>query len=136
MNTEDYVSYQLALALKKHGFDEPCDHFYYDNGFENDTDMYCLFYKNYNSVRDRCCSAPSLWQAQKWLREVKELIICVEPRFYMGRRPLVGYSFHINEKENRPFTYIESEAPSNTYEEALSAGIVAALELIENNKNN
>lgn len=32
MNNEDYVSYELALALKKCGFDEPCDH-YYTNGY-------------------------------------------------------------------------------------------------------
>ena len=28
MNPEDYVSYSLALALKKHGFDEPCHYGY------------------------------------------------------------------------------------------------------------
>lgn len=28
MTTEDYVSYPIALALKKAGFDEPCDHCY------------------------------------------------------------------------------------------------------------
>ena len=136
MNTEDYVSYQLALALKKAGFDEPCDHFYYDNGFENDTDMYCLFYKNYNSVRDRCCSAPTLWQAQKWLRE-KGIHISVNP--YMGYdvdadgtlyNEYPSWGFELMDVASAEFM---NDAGGNhtSYESALSAGIAAALELIE-----
>lgn len=37
MTDTDYVSYPLALALKKHGFDEPCDCYYC--AFDNETDV-------------------------------------------------------------------------------------------------
>ena len=37
MNPEDYVSYPIALALKKAGFDEPCYHYYC--AFDNETDV-------------------------------------------------------------------------------------------------
>lgn len=137
MNSEDFVTYEQALALKKLRFREDCL-YYYKSGeiYPNCGGLSAIIVDDYYDVHNyksdvTLCDAPTLAQAQKWLREVKELIICVEPRFYRGRRPLVGYSFHINEKENRPFTYIESEAPSNTYEEALSAGITECIKILE-----
>ena len=68
MNPEDYVSYPLALALKKHGFDWKCMAFY----AHTDGKMWVADgEEDWNSGVDY--SAPTLWQAQKWLREVKRI---------------------------------------------------------------
>lgn len=99
--TEDFVTYDQALALKRCGFDWPCDHSNPD------------------------CIAIPLWLAAKWLREVKG--IDIEIRVW-----LVG-----NEREYRPYAMPPKSKdfiaypPEKRYEQALSAGISAALELIE-----
>lgn len=91
MNPEDYVSYPLALALKKAGFDEPCDHFYEHrldpnkarisaSGVYGEWKDIDAFKHNFNAIDDNrheqllipYCSAPTLWQAQKWLREKRK----------------------------------------------------------------
>ena len=127
METADYVDYPTAVALKKCGFDEPCDHYYNGHGNLNryaDTDR---INRNTNGHHTPSCSAPTLAHAQKWLREVKGLHIAIT----------WGYSFqwlwfglHItkfpkgDEFEKGNFGY-------STYEQALFAGITASLELIK-----
>lgn len=82
MNNEDYVSYELALKLKACGFDEPCDYGYSvkmrlepEVSFGKPKTVHSKDPKNYNDNRKGIekglsfCSAPTLWQAQKWLRE-------------------------------------------------------------------
>ncbi len=52
MNPEDYVSYPLALALKKAGFDEPCDHCYAKTD-ESKHELVCMTVsRDYNKPRD------------------------------------------------------------------------------------
>lgn len=131
MNPEDYVSYPIALALKKHGFDWKCDHYYC--AFDNETDV--RFWsihpaQSQNGLRipkdTVVADAPTLAQAQKWLRECKKWHIIVEPRIWEQQ----VYDFKLwhyyrgYENANRGFDYL-------SYESALSAGIAVALELIE-----
>ena len=75
MEATDYVSYQTALALKKCGFNEPCDSYYSGNGsIAVREDPEC-----FNCAKDLpICSRPTLWHAQKWLREEKGQIVCVD----------------------------------------------------------
>ena len=127
---EDYVSYELAIALKAAGFDEPCDHYW------------CRVYKNSDKIEMRQslaadynnddwyiphCSAPTLWQAQKWLREKKGIAINV----IAHDGGLYDYDIvflpNAIETENIP----DRSPWCRTYEEALSEGIDSALELIE-----
>lgn len=127
----DYVSYELALKLKACGFDEPCDHYYHiKNGVPED-DMWfthgsCADFNNYKRRPDDFVSAPFLWQAQKWLRE-KGIAVSVQANEIQGE---LWYSADIittkgiNELVDGGFDYMG-------YEAALSAGIVAALELIK-----
>ena len=126
MNPEDYVSYPLALALKKAGFDKPCRAFYehtYGQMWVADGE------EDWNSGVDY--SAPTLWQARKWLRE-KGVAVSVQASEIQGE---LWYSADIittkgiSELVDGGFDYV-------SYKSALSAGIAAALELIENNKNN
>ena len=79
MNNEDFVSYDLAMRLKQAGFDRSCSHYYTK---ENTTDDYvwittsAFTSEDWNSGKNDepdflkpLCSAPTLAQAQKWLRE-------------------------------------------------------------------
>lgn len=136
MNNEDYVSYELAKKLKACGFDEPCDH-YYNIGFKNDTDMHYAVDNDYNDRGKHCCSAPTLAHAQKWLREAKGIDVLVW-------NCACGYGWEISKADTQSrgttlMVYDDNGEDMDsgmwlTYENALSAGITVALELIEEKK--
>ena len=142
MNTEDYVSYPLALALKKAGFDWKCDHYYC--AFANETDV--RFWsihpaQSQNGLRipkdTVVADAPTLWQAQKWLREKWD--------WHIDVFPAADCSLDADGQVCEEWNYwdfdimhvistrkiVESEERYDSFEQALSAGIAAALELIE-----
>ena len=135
MTPEDYVSYPVALALKKAGFDEPCDHFFDGHGNLNrygDTDR---INRNTNGHHTPSCSAPSLYHAQKWLRDKKRIAINVDAHdgdFYTWEAVFLSNASQdvvIEASLSAKFSlYVEKYG---SYEQALSAGIAAALELIK-----
>lgn len=145
METNDYVSYELALKLKQAGFDEPCDHYYHiKNGVPED-DMWfthgsCADFNNYKRRPDDFVSAPFLWQTQKWLREGAMLHVGAYPavptrkwHFYID-----DLNQHVNPHDGELITRWDEDMQEkaderlyDSYECALSAGIYAALELIE-----
>ena len=129
MNPEDYVSYPLALALKKAGFDWKCDHYYC--AFDNEADVRFWSIHPAQSQNGLCtprdtvvADAPTLAQAQKWLRE--EWKIHVYPTLESVNE--VSYDCHIVHLRKDAFRVNKRYC---SYESALSAGIAAALELIE-----
>ena len=128
---EDFVTYEQAVKLKELGFDWKCNHWYHP--LEPEKIIECQTYCNHNSF-ERPYSAPTLAQVAKWLRDVKGLIIYSEPRFYKGKKPLLGYEYHLFNKKDGYYSHIESETIYDTYEEALSEGINEALELIKEKK--
>ncbi|WP_348689573.1 hypothetical protein [Paramuribaculum intestinale] len=134
MNTEDYVSYPLALALKKARFDEPCDHYWY-KAYANSDEMSMrqASADDFNSDDWDVphCSAPTLAQAQKWLREKKKIDVLVW-------NCACGYGWEVSKAENGTGLILFDDKGDNkdsgcwtSYESALSAGIAEALELIE-----
>lgn len=127
MNPEDYVPYPLALALKKAGFDWECDHYWY-KAYANSDEMSMRQASADDFNNDDWdvphCSAPTLWQAQKWLRDIKRLSI--EPYANIA----VAWNYNIADLDNFAEN-VGGEASFPSYESALSAGIAAALELIE-----
>lgn len=131
MNPEDYVSYPIALALKKAGFDYPC-YFYYTRKDSPDDHVYSTTSEeapiDYNRSVYAGCSMPTLAQAQKWLRE-RAIEVDVNPMFSHGGRD--GYDWDVY-YDFTGYPVIRGVLPfAETYESALSAGIAAALELIE-----
>lgn len=119
MNNEDFCSYEIAQALKKAGFHWECNYYYHgceicEGCGRND----------YNDSRSypNWISAPTMAQAQKWFREEKG--IYVEPRFEFDYFGVV-----IVDDDGGYKTEMDEEFES--YESALSAGIEAALKLIE-----
>lgn len=130
MNPEDYVSYPIALALKKVGFDYPC-YFYYTRKDAPDDHVYSTTSEeapiDYNRSVYAGCSMPTLAQAQKWLRE-RAIEVDVTPMFSHGGRD--GYDWDVYD-DFTGYPIIRGSLPfAETYELALSAGIAAALELI------
>ena len=131
---EEYVTYDQAVALKRLGFIEETTHYYVN--FKSDSEIKlwsCNPPYNHNARLsiNEVCSAPRLDQAQSWLREVKGTIVYPEPGFYRGKRPLMGYGYHIYDKDNGSYCHVESDTIYDSYELALSAGISAAIVLLE-----
>lgn len=121
MNTEDFVTYEQAVALKKLGFREDIE--YYFSEFKKITHSSCI-----NNFNGGLCimSAPTLAQAQKWLRSKG---YSVEPRSWAR-----NYKFYIAQIETcRDITL--SDSSYSSYEETLSAGITECLKLLENIEN-
>lgn len=125
MNNKDFVSYEIAQALNRLGFSWKCYAYYWtqDGEFRETSIRMHVNDPNCQSM----VAAPNLWEAQKWLREAHG--VHVEPRFvYNGRFDLyiVSENLHLY----KHYTYMLW----TDYESALSAGIEAALKLIETNK--
>lgn len=123
----NYVSYPLALALKKVGFDYPCC-FYYTRKDAPDDHVWSTTSEeapiDYNRSVYAECSMPTLAQAQKWLRDMKRLSI--EPYANIA----VAWNYNIADLDNFAEN-VGGKASFSSYKSALSAGIAAALELIE-----
>lgn len=143
---EDYVSYELAKKLKECGFDEPCRHCYIvDKNTESNVEFTEYASKSkWNGARIgglkypyKHISVPSLYAAQKWLREKWDLHIDVYP--------IADCSLDADGQVCEEWNYwtfdimhvmstrkiVEDEEQYGSYEEALSAGLSVALELIK-----
>ena len=140
MNPEDYVSYPLALALKKAGFDYPC-YFYYTRKDSPDDHVYSTTSEeapiDYNRSVYAGCSMPTLAQAQKWLRDRCgiHIDVCIYSDYstdadgkVCDRWDFWGFDLYaVSGGEMME----DGDGMYDSYEQTLSAGIAAALELIE-----
>lgn len=128
--TEEFVTLETAELLKEKGFKEDVFTFYEVDCVEGDMILSETYdeSENFNEKND-CLSAPTQSPAQKWLRETKNIHICVY-------NCACGYGYEISKADNG--THITSsvyEGPDDggewdTYEEALEAGILEALKLM------
>lgn len=132
METTDYCNYELSKALKACGFDEPCDHYYC--AFDNETDV--RFWSIHPAQSNNgfvnpdgkvIADAPTLWQAQKWLREKKGIAINV----IAHDGGVYDYDIVFLPNAVDCDSPIDRATFSRTYEEALSEGITSVLELIK-----
>lgn len=132
MITEDYVSFECAKLLKEKGFDESCECFY--DTEHNDISIVNGWINISNSELEEkeilCYSAPTHQMAMKWLREVHNIIIVVEP-----------YMFDYVENKSSQYKYsmwcgdnyediedIEPTSICTTYEECCEAALKYSLE--------
>lgn len=142
-NNEDFVSYDLAMRLKQEGFNYPTLYGYSqkmriepDVSFGNIKEVHSKSPKNYNDNRKglangvEFCSAPTLAQAQKWLREVKGIHIAVIGNYDCGGTLCAFEVWLQGVSGGRQVLQYETKRLSD-HESALSAGIEAALKLIE-----
>lgn len=120
---EDFVTFEQAVQLKELGFDWQCNYWYHP--LETEKIIECQTYCNHNSF-ERPYSAPTLSQAQKWLRE-KGIIILVLATSNLE----TGASYYYYIFKEKSLDDIEADAVYSTYEQALSAGIDKAIELLK-----
>lgn len=133
MENNHICSYELSLALKKAGFDAPCDHCYAKTSDSEHEFVGMTASRDYNKPSDweppflsPICSAPLLYHAQKWLREKKEIFVEVTSE------ALYDWDFFVMElDEDVNIGVVRGSEIYPSYESALSAGIAAALELIK-----
>lgn len=128
--TEELVALETAKLLKEKGFKEDVFTFYEVDCVEGDMILSETYdeSENFNEKND-CLSAPTQSLAQKWLRETKNIHICVY-------NCACGYGYEISKADNG--THITSsvyEGPNDggkwdVYEDALEAGLQEALKLI------
>ncbi|MFR6547476.1 MAG: hypothetical protein ACLUPQ_18055 [Phocaeicola vulgatus] len=128
--TEEFVTLETAKLLKEKGFKEDVFTFYEVDCVEGDMILSETYdeSENFNEKND-CLSAPTQSLAQKWLRETKNIHICVY-------NCACGYGYEISKADNG--THMASSVYKGTndgeewdsYEEALEAGLQEALKLI------
>lgn len=133
MNKEDYVSLEVAKLLQKKGFREPCNSVY-SMEYKDRYDLITYTVKNEYRWLTRIPSkkiqlqylAPSLYEAQKWLRMKKRLHVEVN---YMSGNYWIYETLTI---PNHDLTGLSDRENVKymSYEEALNAGIFEALKLI------
>jgi len=147
---KEFVSYEIALALKELGFDEPCllvfygesigkyevgqpkDKAYLHNGFFKITNSTLqINNNNYNSTEGQI-TQPTIQSVFRWFREKYSLVTHIETDF--------GTEFYVKVEEIKsPRTLSLNQKRVNiifkTYEEAESACIDKLIELVKEKIN-
>lgn len=110
LTEKDYCDYETCVALKELGYDDSTD----------------LRYNDSHSLGDFLSGikAPTLYEAQKWLREKKRILILPD---YNSFGWFCGIHYPINSV--KMFKYTAKEV--NSYEETLAEGIKAAVKILK-----
>ena len=140
LTEKDYCDYETCVALKELGYKVPTSAYYIPN---NET-LYFVSnpyrggyvidcFHSHNSLREDIMThdfidAPTMWEAQKWLREEKNIIVDVR---YGGlyynvvlNHTITGGRHIVKDKNNRIADFTE-------YEEALSEGIKETVKILK-----
>ena len=125
LTNKDYCDYDTCVALKELGF--PIEWFEDETYHENNTEI-------------------SLYEAQKWLREEKEVYVTVIPE-YNDYCPIKGvkYRLEVAHWKDDEFGYetiewldeecLHTIITFDSYEEALAEGVKEAVKLLKENEN-
>ena len=141
---KDYCDYDTCVALKELGYKVPTSAYYMPkksqlifviNQFRGGAAMDC-FYSN-NSLPKECMAsdfidAPTMWEAQKWLREEKKIDVFVRAG-YLGKNRVRHYFVEVFTSKN-VITLDNDREDYDSYEEALSEGIKEAIKFLEKNE--
>lgn len=134
LTNKDYCDYDTCVALREIGCRMETEWYIHQPSYERSSCYLCFGIPRETSVLDECDYIPrlSLYEAQKWLREEKNIIVDVRygAQYYnvvLNHRITDGYHI-VKDKNNRIADFIE-------YEEALSKGIKEAVKILkEKNK--
>ena len=144
LTEKDYCDYDTCVALKELGYKVPTSTYYMphhkdliwvSNPFRGGYVIDC-FYSHNSLPKDvmtaNYIDAPTLWEAQKWLREEKGIHIA--PRIYLY------HDINLEEQTSWECTiYVEWSAiytigKSLTYEDALLLGVKEAVKILKENE--
>ena len=119
---EDFVTYDQAIKLKELGFDLKCNHLY---SIENPNNIIRTSHYHNEAVITDTILAPTLSQAQKWLREVKGVKVYIKPLFSSEEYECwISFKF-------QGYGSDEDYGIKKTWESALSIGIDEAIKIIK-----
>ena len=135
LENRDYCDYDTCVALKELGYKVPTSAYYMPknsqlifviNQFRGGAAMDC-FYSN-NSLSKECMAsdfidAPTMWEAQKWLREERGMLL--QPTYL----ELSDEWICVIRDKNKRHGY--SAQKQKNYEEALSEGIKKTVKILK-----
>ena len=138
--TQEFVTYEQALALKELGFDEPCPMYW---GPEMDGSMHLFCHQdsyfwdaigsnNSDNAKWVECTAPLKQQAFRWFREKHNLFCEIQ----VDRTTAPKFCFDIFQYEhfgNYEKIEVEEWFLYRTYEEAEQACLDKLIEIYKNN---
>ena len=135
MITEDYINFETAKLLKKKGFNEKCRYVYMPDGtrmaaqnfmegepfIDNDDINSVAKYHDWivYTQGDYAFLCPTVQMVMKWLREVHNIHLLLDPCF--DKNDKVVYGVNVLDKELIGSLY--ENLDDNTYEEACEAAI-------------
>lgn len=134
LTKKDYCDYETCVALREMGYDGYCAAYYHLYDDENDAResfeyAYGFDFQNSNNIYR--VGAPLLYQAHKWLREEKNIIVDVRygAQYYnvVLNHRITGGRHIVMDKNNRIADFTE-------YAKALSEGVKCAVKLLEENE--
>ena len=149
LTEKDYCDYETCVALKELGFREKCPTYYdtednvgllFNTQWTSDylpcqfTD--CLESHNSNTSDDNSyIDAPTMWEAQKWLREEKKIIIEATFNLMYKGQPRFSWRVLYNLTQHKGAYYtldsVMSKEDYDSYEEALSEGVKCAVKILK-----
>ena len=126
MITEDFVSFETSKLLKEKGFNAKCDKCY---AYFADDDIRVLnlkYSKSAQSLSENRYPCITLQMAMKWLREIHNIHIDIDPEWTSkGGFSVIGYCFNIHSIVN---PWYEDFVIYSTYEQAVEAANKYCLE--------
>lgn len=135
LTEKDYCDYETCVALKELGYKVPTSAYYMPNNsqllfvpnpFRDGYVIDC--FGSHNSfpkdvITSNYIDAPTMWEAQKWLREEKEIAVFVT----YDKNTSKWFATVINMDSLETINM----AKCNLYEEALSEGIKCAVKILK-----
>jgi hypothetical protein len=144
LTEKDYCDYDTCVALKELGYKVPTSTYYMphhkdliwvSNPFRGGYVIDC-FYSHNSLPKDvmtaNFIDAPTLWEAQKWLREEKEIFVYIDVPWKTDGG--LGWSYFCC---NKPMTEEDKEVCFasggfyDSYEEALAEGIKQSVKILK-----
>jgi hypothetical protein len=120
---EDFVPFELAVKLKEKGFNYPCIGHYFNN------QLYIAHYQNaFHSNNDESVDAPTISQVLKWLREKKNILVCVLPTGWNHAKECSLYYYVVYDTSNYYWKREVYQQSFETYKETELAGIEYVLD--------
>lgn len=102
---DDFAPFELAVKLKEKGFNEKCYHYY-----QKEVLLTEICWNRYNRGTANRCSAPTISQVLKWLREEKKIYIVIAVNPTLSTKDKIAYYYQVYSNSNGVTSdYYESE---------------------------
>ena len=132
MIMDTHVTFTQAKQLRRFGFKDECDYHYVDNrdtlGLINLINTHEFYHLTGVKLDNDSVPAPTLTQAQRWLREKKSIDVYVVP-VKLNQKYEYWLMF-----ERRGYGGNEDYGVEDTYEKALTSGINEAIKFLKNER--